>query len=152
MIDGEAREEDLTTIFKCALTAPDHRKLRPWKFIVCKPSQKPLLQKLILSSTDVNESSDRHSQLVEQVLSAGAAIQNMIIAAEAMGYSCFWRTGEWAYNKMLQQKLGFSDNAIITGFLGLGQLTASAKTKAAKPVSRPAIYEHFFFLDKVVTE
>ena len=81
---------------------------------------------------------------VEQVLSSGAAIQNMIVAAESMGYSCFWRTGDWAYNSYLYQSLGLGDNTQITGFLGIGKVDDEF---AAMPVCRPKLEEHFSVLE-----
>ena len=118
LVEGEIDAADLETIFKCALTAPDHKRLRPWKFIVCNPEHKATLKQLILSSKSWESEAEQlagsqqverklinfaphiviclleinHSGVVpeiEQILSAGASIQNMIIATEALGFNCY---------------------------------------------------------------
>ncbi|AUH49395.1 nitroreductase [Chromobacterium sp. ATCC 53434] len=174
LIDGEIPPSDLQDIFQCALTAPDHKRLRPWRFIVCHPEHKAMLIELIASSRpedsglsaasyrdkaerkllatphivicllDVNRTAPVPE--IEQVLSAGASIQNMVVAAEALGYHCFWRTGEWAYNPALREKLGLGEHTLITGFLGLGRQLDPEKRAA--PVSRPPLEKHFSRLDK----
>jgi nitroreductase len=80
---------------------------------------------------------------IELVLSAGAAIQNIIVAAESMGYSCFWRTGDWAYNPILIESLGLSETTKITGFIGLGKMVGQKMALASK---RPVFEEHFSYL------
>ncbi|TQV84968.1 nitroreductase family protein [Aliikangiella coralliicola] len=172
LVEGEISIEDLHTIFSCALTAPDHKRLKPWRFIVCGPQQKAYFKEMITlslreSNGEVNEITmkkiDRKlnsapyiiiciAELnkqtsvpeVEQVLSTGASIQNMIIAAESMGFCCFWRTGDWAYNPILHKKLALSENAIIAGFLGLGEKISNQN--GAKNNQRPSVSEHFSYL------
>lgn len=183
VIDGEVAEEDLQLILKCALTAPDHKALRPWKYIVCRPQDKSTLIELISKATftlkvqeaEINgiEFADSEREVlkrkieqkvnsapyiiiatldvkvevpideIELVLSAGAATQNMIIAAESMGYSCFWRTGDWAYNPHLIELLGLSKTTKITGFIGIGKMV---NQKMAFTPRRPAFEDHFSYL------
>ncbi len=182
VIDGTVDEEHLELILKCALTAPDHKALRPWKYIICRPEDREALgdilfraslelkarqgaiavaditeveregikrkidQKMrsapyfIIAVLDVNVEVPINE--IELVLSAGAAIQNIIVAAESMGYSCFWRTGDWAYNPLLIEMLGLSKTSKITGFIGLGKMVSQ---KMAGPSRRPAFEEHFSY-------
>lgn len=182
VIDGEVDQEDLRLILQCALTAPDHKSLRPWKYIICRPQDKNALSELIYAATlklkvqdmgiDVMDLPSNENQTIkrkieqkvnsapyiiiatldvnvevpineiELVLSAGAAIQNIIVAAESIGYSCFWRTGDWAYNPMLIELLGLSKTTKITGFIGLGKM---ANQKMAVALKRPAFDEHFSY-------
>ena len=182
IIDGEIDQEDLQLILQCALTAPDHKALRPWKYIICRPQDKVSLTELIYTATlklkaqeDTAEApvfSEIETEAIkrkitqkinsapyiiiatldvdveipineiELVLSAGAAIQNIIVAAESIGYSCFWRTGEWAYNPVLIELLGLSKTTKITGFIGLGKM---ANQKIAVASKRPAFAEHFSY-------
>jgi nitroreductase len=170
-------------ILKCALTAPDHKALRPWKYIICRPENKISLAELIYSATlklkareaniDIKDISEHETEAIkrkinqkinsapyiiiatlevnvevpiheiELVLSAGAAIQNIIVAAESMGYSCFWRTGDWAYNPILIESLGLSETTKITGFIGLGKMVGQKMALASK---RPVFEEHFSYL------
>lgn len=57
---------------------------------------------------------------IEQVLAAGAATQNMSLAATALGYASMWRTGPAAYDKRILHALGLGDDDAIVGFLYLG--------------------------------
>jgi len=168
-IEGEIDEAELASICRCALTAPDHKGLRPWRFILCGPTHKAHLQKLIIEATVAEGETDRAEQAarvarklgfaphivicllkidrsgivpeIEQVLSAGAAIQNMIVAAESLGYCCFLKTGAWAYSASVRARLGLSDDTAITGFLGLG--TSASERGLANKTKRPPFGEHF---------
>jgi nitroreductase len=58
--------------------------------------------------------------VVEQVLSVGAAAQNILLAAHALGYGGMWRTGPPAYDPVVQRALGIGEGEAIAGFLYLG--------------------------------
>ena len=58
--------------------------------------------------------------VIEQVISTGAAVQNMLNAAFAQGVGAMWRTGGLAYDPIVHQGLGLSDSESIVGFLYLG--------------------------------
>ena len=109
----------------CAATAPDHKKLRPWRFIVtegdarhelgralAKAAQEKALQDgETLSEKTIQKTlamplrapviitvvtqMQTHKKVppFEQMLSAGAAVQNLILALKAQGFSTVWRTG-----------------------------------------------------------
>src|SRR5690625_6806132 len=57
---------------------------------------------------------------VEQIVSTGAAVQNMLLAAYALGVGAFWRTGAMAYHPTIAKGLGLTDNEKIIGYLFLG--------------------------------
>lgn len=169
LIGGEIERDELKSILSCALTAPDHKRLRPWRYIVCHPEHKETLTRLIVSSLQETSLDMKENQVeqvrrklgfaphvviclleinrccsvpeIEQVLSAGAAIQNMIVAAEALGYKCYWKTGEWAYNMKLRENLSLDPETFITAFLGFGK--AAETGGVVKPVERPAYADHF---------
>jgi nitroreductase len=69
---------------------------------------------------------------VEQVLSAGAAAQNMLIAAHALGYGALWRTGAAAYDRALAAALGLAEDS-IAGFIYIGHIAAPGKAKDPDP-------------------
>jgi len=64
---------------------------------------------------------------VEQLLSAGCAAQNMLLAAEATGYAGIWRTGPVAYTRGVMNDLGMEPNEQIVGYLYLGTREGKAK-------------------------
>ena len=67
---------------------------------------------------------------IEQVLSAGALCQNMLIAAQALGYGAQWVTGWPAYHAEIRMALGHSQDTDIVGFVHIG-------TAAEAPKERP---------------
>lgn len=66
---------------------------------------------------------NRHSDeipWVEQLLAAGAAAQNLCLAATALGYGSMWRTGPAAYDHRVMHAIGLDDRDAIVGFVYLG--------------------------------
>jgi len=152
----------VTTMLRAAARAPDHGKLRPWRFVVIaggarnafgdvlatalskrepdlpesaidKERAKPLRAPLIIV---VAARLREHKSVpaVEQTLAAGAAAQNILVAAHALGFGGFWRTGNAAYDGDVKAALGLHAGDAIVGFLYLG-------TPAA-PAAPPPPYDH----------
>jgi nitroreductase len=57
---------------------------------------------------------------IEQVLAAGAATENMLLAATALGYASMWRTGPAAYDHRILHALGLDDRDAVVGFVYVG--------------------------------
>ena len=72
----------------------------------------------------------------EQVLSAGAACQNLVVAASAHGYGVNWVTEWYAYSTGDNQVLGLTESEQVAGFVYIG--TAN-ETPNERP--RPALEE-----------
>src|SRR5438132_1516123 len=148
LIDPAPDELELHSILSAAIRAPDHGRLRPWRFTVVKgaarqrlgelmaaaykrrhpdatPAQidkersKPLRAPLLLV---VAAKVDEHSNIpaIEQILSAGAAAQNIMVAAFALGFGCAWKTGDAAYDAEIKASFDLSPTDAIVGFLYLG--------------------------------
>lgn len=143
------------TIFRAALRAPDHANLRPWRFLCVEGDARIRLGELMCQAAlDENPGLEEGKQNklrnaplraplvivvaakisehpkvpeIEQLLSAGAALTNMMNAAHALGYSGIWRTGDISFSRMLMRAIGLESNEKIVGFLYLG--TASAEPK-----------------------
>lgn len=142
-------EEQLTKLFQCALRAPDHALLKPWRYRVFqgealhelgdkfaqvakiddpeiselkldKIKHKPLRAPMVIvASVQIVE----HPKVpeIEQILSGGASVQNILMAAHFQGIGAMWRTGSLAFNDNLMQLLGLAENEKIIGFIYLGQ-------------------------------
>ena len=153
-------KEQMTQLFKAALRAPDHKGLKPWKYMVFEGDDSlnklgdMYLQASLLEDPNLDESQQLrmaslphrapmvvvaiaehkgHEKVphIEEVVSTGAGIQNMVIGAYALGFGAYWRTGPLAYNQHLKSLLGLSEQDTIVGFLYLG--TSAIETKS-KPV------------------
>ncbi|WP_432459349.1 MULTISPECIES: NAD(P)H nitroreductase [unclassified Agarivorans] len=134
---------ELEVIWNAGLRAPDHGGLTPWRFIHVsgegltrlssifekaafaeqadeeKARAMPFRAPLI---TIVIASPKSHTKVpeIEQVLSAGCAVQAMQMAALAQGYNGIWRTGAMAYSSIVNDELGLAEQESIVGFLYLG--------------------------------
>jgi nitroreductase len=148
LVEPAPDELELHTIVSAALRAPDHGRLRPWRFTVVRgparqrlgelmaralerrhpdatPAQlekernRPLRAPLILVvAAKVDERS--HIPAIEQVLSAAAAAENAMVAAFALGFGCAWKTGEAAYDTEIKAAFDLDPADAIVGFLYLG--------------------------------
>jgi nitroreductase len=56
----------------------------------------------------------------EQVLSVGAACQNLIMAASALGFGAQWITEWYAYSDGVRAALKLADNERVAGFVYIG--------------------------------
>lgn len=74
---------------------------------------------------------------IEQVSAVAAAVQNMQLAAEALGLGAMWRTGPLAASPVVKQSLGFDEIDEIVAFLYLG--TPEGERRAA-PAIDPAVF------------
>ncbi|HEY2071480.1 MAG TPA: nitroreductase [Rhizomicrobium sp.] len=143
---------ELREILAAGARVPDHGKLAPWRFILFEGDARArfgelLVEVLKASEPDANEvriEMERGrflrapivvgvvSRVVEnpkapeweQVLSAGAACQTMLIAAHSMGYVGNWLTEWYGFDRRVLERLGLAANERIAGFLYFGQPSA----------------------------
>jgi nitroreductase len=161
-LDGPAPSEaDLDKMFESAVRAPDHGRLRPWRFIVIEGDKRNRLGDLMadaMRNRDPNVSEEMldrervkplraptiivaaaHVQKghrimeCEQLASAAAAAQNIMLAAHALGFGAMWKTGEPAYDPAVKTALGLNADDEIMGFLYVG-----TNTGTSSPAPRPA--------------
>ena len=66
-----------------------------------------------------------HIPEIEQVLSAGAACMNLIVAATASGYGANWITGWAASHHVAHAALGLSAGETVAGIILLGSVSAA---------------------------
>lgn len=158
---------ELEQMFTCALRAPDHGLLRPWQFVVFrgeargqlggmlaaaeqarnpaagedvldKLRRNPLRAPLVIACVAVVDAHHPKVPPVEQVASTAAAVQNLQLAAEALGYGAMWRTGPLARDAGLKVALGFSPQDELVGFLYVG--TRDGERRAPPPA--PPLASH----------
>jgi nitroreductase len=148
----------LDLILASAAAAPDHGRLRPWRFIVIEADSLGRFGDLLAAHlrrqhpTTGEETLQRERQkafrapmilvvaavctaggkipVIEQVLSAAAAAQNVMLAAHALGFNSMWKTGAPAYDDEVKAALGLQAKDAIVGFMYLG-------TDASKPDTTP---------------
>ena len=69
--------------------------------------------------------------VIEQILAAGAAAQNILLGLHNFGYAAAWKTGDAAYDPEVKKALGLAVDDHIVAFIyaggGLGALFAPGK-------------------------
>ncbi len=76
---------------------------------------------------------------IEEVEAGAAAIQNMLLAAPALGLAAMWRTGEASYDPYVKAFFGLAPTSHILGFVYVGypDMTAlEARRRPAAEVTR----------------
>jgi nitroreductase len=141
-------EAALELILASAAAAPDHGRLRPWRFIVIQGDSLGRFGDLLAEYLRRQHPSSTHETLqrerqkafrapmilvvaavcmpggkipvIEQILAAGAAAQNVMLAAGALGFNSMWKTGGPAYDDEVKIALGLDARDPIVGFMYLG--------------------------------
>jgi len=159
---------ELEKILTAAARVPDHGKLFPWRFILFEGDARLRMGEALAECvTDVEpQASQERIEMErgrflrapvvvgvvsrvregipipewEQLLSAGAVCQNMLIAAHALGFVANWIT-EWpAYNARVKEQLGLQAGERIAGFVYIGHpvqpLEERVRPDLSKIVSR----------------
>jgi nitroreductase len=72
---------------------------------------------------------------IEQILSAGAAAHNVLLAANALGFGSIWLTGANAYDAYICNELGLAENERIIGFIYIGTPTIEIPARPIPEVS-----------------
>jgi nitroreductase len=153
-------------MLKAAMRAADHGNLRPWRFLFVEGEGLDQLGESFLKAAQAGNKEltepeaerflampkrapliciviakcQEHPKVpqLEQLISAGAAAQNLINAAFALGVGAVWRTGDMAYDALVKTDLGLTSGEEIVGFIYLGT--------PLKPLGSPraAQLEEFF--------
>ena len=138
----------LDLILRSATRAPDHGRLRPWRFVVIRGSARTRFGELLarhLQRAQPQASAEALERerlkalraplvvaiaarcnsavkipVIEQMLSAGAAAHAMMLAAAALGFDAMWKTGGAAYDSAVITELGLTSADAVVGFLYFG--------------------------------
>jgi nitroreductase len=154
-------EAQIEALLALAARVPDHGKLTPWRFIVFEGDgavQGGAALADVLAArgeaTDETLAAARatftRAPLVvavvstaaphvkipewEQVLSAGAVAQTLLIAAHAMGFGAVWLTGWPCYDAEARAALGLAVHERIAAFIHIGAQTDTQPERARPDV------------------
>ena len=74
--------------------------------------------------------------MLEQLIATGAAVQNMLLAAQELNIGAMWRTGEMAYKSVVKAGLGLQSKDEIIAYLYLGTAVLTAKPREPDAVDQ----------------
>jgi nitroreductase len=141
--------EQLARLLEAADRAPDHGRLKPWRFIKVDGAERETFADAVAQSRRDQNPAFTEEQLelervkirrspsilvagcvvrkdlpkvpeIEQVIAAGAAVENLLLAAAGLGIGAMWKTGPAAYSARVKAAVGLSGDDHIVGILHLG--------------------------------
>lgn len=78
----------------------------------------------------------------EQLLSAGAAAQNILLALESLGYNSVWRTGPLSNTDVVKAHFGVSSDDTICGLIYTGSSSVQMPARDAFDISDYVSYHN----------
>lgn len=138
----------LRVMLSAAQAAPDHGRLKPWRFVVVEGEALNTLGECFAMADGVDQNDEKACQKarsmplrapmmivviakvvvghkvpeIEQIVAAGAAAQNIQLAAHALGFGVMWRTGAMACDPAIRALFDLEEADLIVGFLYVGSV------------------------------
>lgn len=158
--------EQLDALLKIGARVPDHGKLFPWRFIVFEGEARARFGEMLekFARADMPDAGEERFALErrrferapviigvvsrvtvphkipewEQIMSAGAVCQNLLLAADAMGFGAQWLTEWYAFDARVQRAIGLAANERVAGFIYVGTqaVPATERTRKTPDVTR----------------
>jgi nitroreductase len=157
---------EIDTLLTVASRVPDHGKLAPWRFIVFEGDARQKAGDAIVAAFAANYPDAKPEQIAfergrltraplvvavvsraephvkipewEQVLSAGAAAMNLVLAAHALGFGASWITEWYAYDRSVLDALGLAPHERIAGFVHIGRPPGPPEDRPRPPLDEIA--------------
>jgi len=149
-------EAQLRQILGAAQRAADHRRLRPWRFLVVRPEQYDVFfDRLAAAATRVQGDASRYEMNrdkyrltarapllvvaaakidtahktppMEQAFAAAGATQLVLSAAHALGFAAFLFSGDGVKDAEFKASLGLGSDDHLIGFICLGTAAGPGK-------------------------
>jgi nitroreductase len=150
-LGGEVSDAEVRELVEAAIWAPNHRLTEPWRFTVlrgaarerlghawaalaagestlegerleaflAREAAKPLRAPVVIV---VSARTDPDPVVAaEDFAATAAAVQNLLLAAHALGLGAIWRTGEMAFRREIAEHLGLDPGDRIVAFVYLGR-------------------------------
>lgn len=149
--------------------APNHHRVRPWRFFVLtgearnrlgdvmsashrdrrpdlpsdafdKTRALPLRAPLVIAVGVDLPAPDSKTIEIENVAAASAACQNILLAAHDLGLGAIWRTGEWARDPQVKAFFGLAPEQHLIAFLYVGFPEGEMKFTERPPVDDRVVW------------
>jgi len=153
----------LEALLSLAAAAPDHGLLTPWRFIVVPAAQRHRLAEVFaqaLGDRDPQASAEQLAQarekahrapllmlavaclgprepdtpMLERMVSMGAAIQNLLLGAHAMGFGAGLTSGQAMASPRLRALCALAEGEVPVCCVNIGTATRRSQRAAARPL------------------
>ena len=141
--------EQIARLLEAADRAPDHGRLKPWRFVPVNGAEREAFANAVALArrdqipafTDEQMEMEREKirrsptilvagcvvrkdiakvPEIEQVIAVGAAVENLMLAANDLGVGAMWKTGPAAYSARVKAAVGLAPDDHIVAILHLG--------------------------------
>lgn len=124
-ITAETLGADIPSVVRETLLAKQKAKSLRAPYVIAVVVEKPANEKVIY---------------IENLTAVGAAVQNLLLAAHALGLGAKWRTGKVAYHPKTKAFLGLEPDADIAGFIYIGYPDMEPEPAERSPVSEKTVW------------
>jgi nitroreductase len=157
-------------LLDAAVQAPNHYRSRPWRFVVLTGASRERLGEVMASSlklqnpelpdsglgierakplrapvliaVGVDKATDPRVLEIEDICAVAAAVENLLLAAHALGLGAMWRTGPAARDPQVKQFLGLEPDRHLLAFVYVG-----VPDMQAEGVERPSYQERTTWME-----
>lgn len=165
LVEPGPDQKQIATLIRAACSAPDHCRLRPWRFILIRQASRARLADLFKAAAiemygDLTEDAAERARekaahgpcliaivahirddmpdvpAYEQWVSVGAAMQNILLAATSLGFSSMIVSGNKVRTHRLRDGLGLYTAERLLGFVSIG-----TPSKGPRRANRPMVDE-----------
>jgi nitroreductase len=159
-------KRQLNQILEAGARTPDHGKLFPWRFIIFEGKGRKRFGDILAAVLEsegerakqieeergrflrapvvigvISSAREMHKIPVwEQELSAGAACQNMLVAAHALGFVANWITEWYGYHPKVKELLGLKPGERVAGFIYIGTATEALEERPRPELKKIVSY------------
>lgn len=162
LVEPGPTEEQLEALLTLAAAAPDHGRLTPWRFIVVPMAQRDRLADafaLALIDRDASATTQQiasarekayrapllmlavaclgprepNTPALERMISMGAAIQNLLLGAHAMGFGAGLTSGQAMRSERLRALCGLVEGESAVCCVNLGKVSKRQAMQRVRP-------------------
>lgn len=156
--------DQLQALLGAAAAAPDHGQLLPWRFVIVPRTERASLAEVFAQALRERDASATPEQLDqarekahrapllllvvvdgqrgdpavdlhERILSAGCAVQNMLLMATAMGYGSALTSGKALGSRALRHRFGLQAGEHALCFMSVGTVAARRPARTRPTVA-----------------
>ena len=150
-------KQDIMIMMECAVSAPDHGGLTPWRFAIIDPENFSDFENLVIKAKKhdnpnvteaelatvikklrraptlvavwVEKQNSKKIPMFEQISATAMASLQFMQAANALGYGAVFLSGWMIFNPLIKQSFGITDDDQFLGFMYLGTEQEPARSK-----------------------